>query len=260
MSKRPLYRGTSPWNGHSSIIQQGPEHRALPRTQVSSELVWPREPCLSEAWREALWGHSGLVSACPCPHSPALGSIKLDTSIGSCPSPVFFHPVPREVPDARGWGCLSAPPATEVVGWVLSPEGWPMSRAGAAPEPLQLPCSWLRWWDGPWLPALPWHDPHHPQCPDTLLQRIRNETAAHLTCLHPVHELTIVVTSKLNKCRRIRWRWELLNYFQLILVTDILRSNLVSWALPFPLSGWHWVCFGFLQCCLQKKSFNRWKV
>lgn len=40
-------------------------------------------------------GHPGLASARPSPHSPALGSTKLDVSVGPYPSPALAHPCPQ---------------------------------------------------------------------------------------------------------------------------------------------------------------------
>lgn len=135
-----------------------------------------------------LWGHPGLSLACLCPHISALGSTKLD------PSAVVLQP-------SLG---LSVSP-----GWHLVP------RTGAVRVPSWLPCSWLGLWDKPWLlpgpamtwplaPTLPWHSPaknHDWNC------------RSLSTCFQPVHELTMVIISKLNKHWRGTIRWELLIVF-----------------------------------------------
>lgn len=96
-----------------------------------------------------------------------------------------------------------------------------------------------------------------------LLQWIGNETADHWpwqlsTCFQSVLELTVVLISKLNKRWRKTRRWELLNYFQLILIADILSTNLVSRVLSSSLPWWHWDFCQFFYCfgsslCFQKR-------
>lgn len=128
------------------------------------------------------------------------------------PVPVqpWLVPVSKEVPGVPGWGFPSAPPSALLLAEVM---GW---------EPAVSPAmTWCL------APTGPWHAPaeNREWC-----------CRSHSTCFQPLLELALIVISKSNK----RWRgtrWELLNYFQLILIVDILSSNLVSWALPFPFSG-----------------------